>query len=772
MASRHSPLIVEPMTANSTSGGASEAAAARVIRLTATILGGVWILGLVPALTAEGSGLRSEGLGAALLLVLTAAWVAGLLLRWLPPSVFVGVVAATTIVVALNTEALALSGPYAVLVPWVNFATLMAALSLPTTRALFSIVAIAVSAFVAVSASALSSGDFLEAWRGCVLMAAYPVAVGIAALVTARALIGIARVDDTAAAARLAAVEREERERAGVAERFQIFRLLHDTVINTLGAIREGSSSAHRIQERSRFDLSALAERSTVPAVAGQDRASGEPDPVRSVIDTAQTRAESLGLTLKVANSGTQTDVPRAVTEQMSAAVAEALVNVSKHSDQTSADIRVTGGQDWLEVRVSDPGKGFGRQSFSAPESIRVRCNSVGIEAAARPRVGGGAVIVLNWVRPSEVAPAEDADGVLVEAVIPATRRASICLVSLFVVNTLLVVGVQPVGGAVVGLVVIIAAITWALFAARSGVPVRWYVSLTLVVAAALVAFLPTFRVPGCAAIGISWWGALGSAFCVVVIVLLSGRALWITLGCIGYVIGITLVIAWMGPAAEGCVADAMPSIVLTDVAFVGGMIAFRRMLTTYGARAEQWNSATRASTARAAAVREHERVRATTFDSVLTEVRPLLQGLADGTLEPGDATVRQHCAEEERYLRALLKVDPDLGGLGDAITRALQRAHAHGAVLSVQCAEKVHEPTPDQLAAIEVVVREVVDALPAASEGFLTLFPTRDGASMTIVTPALDCDQLLAADHRGVGGFEVHQSVDEDEMLVELVWG
>ena len=90
---------------------------------------------------------------------------------------------------------------------------------------------------------------------------------------------------------------------------------------------------------------------------------------------------------------------------------------------------------------------------------------------------------------------------------------------------------------------------------------------------------------------------------------------------------------------------------------------------------------------------------------------------------------------------------------------------------MSVQCAEKVHEPTPDQLAAIEVVVREVVDALPAASEGFLTLFPTRDGATMTIVTPALDCDQLAAADHRGVGGFEVQQSVDEDPMLVELVW-
>jgi hypothetical protein len=34
-----------------------------------------------------------------------------------------------------------------------------------------------------------------------------------------------------------------------------------------------------------------------------------------------------------------------------------------------------------------------------------------------------------------------------------------------------------------------------------------------------------------------------------------------------------------------------------------------------------------------------------------------------------------------------------------------------------------------------------------------------------------LDCDQLLAADRRGVGGFAVQQSVDEDQMLVELVW-
>jgi hypothetical protein len=60
-----------------------------------------------------------------------------------------------------------------------------------------------------------------------------------------------------------------------VAERFQIFRLLHDTVINTWERFAR-IEFGYRIQERSRFDLSALAERSTVP-VAGRTALLGNP---------------------------------------------------------------------------------------------------------------------------------------------------------------------------------------------------------------------------------------------------------------------------------------------------------------------------------------------------------------------------------------------------------------------------------------------------------------------------------------------------------------
>lgn len=74
---------------------------------------------------------------------------------------------------------------------------------------------------------------------------------------------------------------------------------------------------------------------------------------------------------------------------------------------------------------------------------------------------------------------------------------------------------------------------------------------------------------------------------CVVVIVLLSGKAQWIIAGCMGYSIGMGLIIAGLGPELNAASWNRCPRIVFTDIAFVGALIAFRRMLTRYGTRAE-----------------------------------------------------------------------------------------------------------------------------------------------------------------------------------------
>lgn len=754
--------------------GPSARAGARVIWLTATAFCGIWMLGLIPAVTSSAGGLWSITLGLALLGLISIAWAACLLFRRLRPAHFVAVLAASVVVLAADTDPIALAGPYAALVPWVNLAALAAAMLLPVRAALLWIVGISLATLVVVLSSAVLSGEIAAAWRGCVLMAAYPIAVGIAALTTAKTLIQVAAADDVASEERLKTVASEERERAGIAERFQIARLLHDTVVNTFGAVREGASSPDLIQQRSAFDLHALETRDSTALVEDPDTSTGPNGPaaMTTVIEVAQSRAQSLGLTLSIAYQGTRCEMPPTVATEVKAAVSEALVNISKHSGTTSAALDIRSAATNFEVRISDRGKGFADASpIPVPESINLRCRAAGVHAQARRRPGGGAEIAMMWRRPAPGGPESASSNVeLLASLIPATRRFTISLLGLFAINTLLVAGVQSVGGAVAALALIAAVIAVAIALAARGIPIPWFMSLTLALSAGVVVYTPTLDVAGCDAIGIGWWGALGGSLCIVVIVLLSGKALWIVAGCGCFLTGIGLIVVELGASAS-CAVDSMPAILLTDVAFVGAVIAFRRMLTRYGERAEQSKSATEEVITRTAAIREHERVRAVILESVVAEVRPLLAGLADGSIDPTQPQIRQRCSDEEVYLRALVKIDPDLGALGDAITLCVQLAHSRGAILAVQCAEKVYEPSGDQLAAIEAVLRATVEGLPVGAQAWVTLFRLSEGASMTIVAPVPFRSLTAEVSSRTVENFTLSEATDDDQVLVELGW-
>lgn len=752
--------------------GASERAGARVVWLTATAFCGIWIVGLIPAVTSPGGGMREPLVGLVLLVVVALAWAACLLMRRVSPRLFVAILALSVVILAATTEPTSLAGPYAALVPFVNLAALMAAMLLPVREAVCWIVGIALAAMVVVLVSAVISAELWVAWRGCLLMAAYPIAVGIAALSTVWTLLDVAAADDSATQERLHTIARVERERAGVAERFQISRLLHDTVVNTFGAVREGLSDPALIRERSSFDLQALGSRATQQTSQQQPGAvspqtSGA---LTAIIQSAQARARTLGLTLTVVFEGTKTDVPSAVAAEVGAAVGEALVNISKHSGTDRADLRLTSTSGGFEIRVGDRGHGFA--TTTTPRSIALRCGAVGVNSSARPRPGGGAEIVMTWQRPnadqqSQIAPSS----VLFSSLIPATRRFSICLLTLFVINTVLVIGEQSVTWSAVALILIAAAVATAIATAARGIPIPWYASLFLAVSALLVVYLPTVGVAGCQAIGIGWWGALGSSMCVVVIVLLSGKAQWIIAGCMGYSIGMGLIIAGLGPDSMSCVVESMPAIVFTDIAFVGALIAFRRMLTRYGTRAEESKLATEEAIARTAAIREHERIRSVILESVIAEVQPLLGELADGSLDPTDPRVRKRCSDEEVYLRALVKIDPDLGALGDAMTLCVQLAHSRGASLSVQCAEKVVEPSSAQLDAIQQILHTTVETLPVGAEAWVTLFREPNAASMTIVAPATDRNLGAPAGAELINKFRVDEETEGDQVLVELSW-
>lgn len=252
--------------------------------------------------------------------------------RRVSPRLFVAILALSVVILAATTEPTSLAGPYAALVPFVNLAALMAAMLLPVREAVCWIVGIALAAMVVVLVSAVISAELWVAWRGCLLMAAYPIAVGIAALSTVWTLLDVAAADDSATR-RAAAHDRAGRTRAG-GRRRTLPNLPPPTRHRRQHLRRrtrrpqrprsypgnEAASTSKSRQQSNAANLTTTAGRRFAPDVGA----------LTAIIQSAQARARTLGLTLTVVFEGTKTDVPSAVAAEVGAAVGEALVNISK----------------------------------------------------------------------------------------------------------------------------------------------------------------------------------------------------------------------------------------------------------------------------------------------------------------------------------------------------------------------------------------------------------------------------------------------------------
>lgn len=760
--------------------GSSRNATNRVIRRTATVLSGIWMAGLIPAIISGGSGLRSTGLALVLLTLIVLAWFVCLILHLLPVTVYVAVISASVIVMTLNTYPVSLADPYAALVPWINLAALMAAMLLTSKWGSRTVFGIATSAFVVIMSVAFVSGDLPDTWGRLLLMAVYPMAIGMAAVGTVRAWVTVAETSDRAAAQRLEAIAQEERERVGRQERFSIARLLHDTVINTFGAIRDGSSAIPNelVQQRCVLDIAAL-ERATqsknecktvsVASSAGAYEA--------YLVAFALQRAGVLNVELTISVSGTCPELPENARSAICGAVGEALLNVSKHAGTNRAKLTINCSADAFEVNVRDYGDGFVSADAPVhpkPESISERCARAGVMVKIESPPGGGTQVVLSWhPRLSETVPQQQRTGILLDSLIPTAKWLTYWLVGLFVVNTVIVVGSEPVAGSLAAVIMLGLVIWAAIWASTKSVPIPWFVSGLLVLAAGLVAYLPASGTPGCARIGLGWWGSLGGTFCVVMLVLLSGQVVWIVAGCVTYLIGIAALIVQITPEGVACVVDSMPAILMTDVAFVLALVAFRRLLIRYGDQAERSQAETAEAMKRVVAMREHERVRMVNLERVLKAVRPLLSGLADGSIDPSDQTVRLRCANDETYLRSLIQIDPDQEALGFVLTDAVQTARSQGRSLSIRSAERVAEPRVDALRRIHEILSAVIDILSRDREAVVTLFTRSNGAAMTILVPVEMADAGVIPQFHSFSSDDllVTELTEDDQLLIELSW-
>lgn len=158
-------------------------------------------------------------------------------------------------------------------------------------------------------------------------------------------------------------------------------------------------------------------------------------------------------------------------------------------------------------------------------------------------------------------------------------------------------------------------------------------------------------------------------------------------------------------------------------------------MRVSLAARQAALASRSAAERAAAAAIQQERQSRLAVLEK---EALPLLRGIADETLDPTEASVREKCARHAAVLRHSLTGDaPGAGELMAGLGPALQAAAARGLPVTVQLIGDPGTPRPSVVRAVLATMDAVISALPP-HQVMLTVLASGDDVELylTFGTP------------------------------------
>ena len=483
---------------------------------------------------------------------------------------------------------------------------------------------------------------------------------------------------DAMALARARAAALAARAEAGQAELRRVFRLIHDTVMNTLGAVaRLASLDRVSVAERCAADLEVLHSVDSRPSR----------DPA-SVVRSIRERAGMLGLSL---DSGPIPDGPRlapGVGEVLEGAAWEALNNIAKHSGQHSARLDWTWDGQVGRLAITDGGRGVHAGSAEAQRlrgSIEERCATSGISPSVVSSPGSGTSVILTWEAPASTSAADGPMPVEHElAAILAESVRGICAV--LAVSGVIAAIALPPGPArwgcigALGVVLALGGVAHLRMRGRPASPP----GLVYPVATMLATWAPAVTLEGCSRSG-SWnWGPLAGIAVLSAAILLDRRSWVIVASVAAYVLGNLRIIAEVGSGAPACTQEAV-TVLVVNLALILGVLAYRRQLTRAWGDGRRQHDAMLAELAGAARAEQVLRTRRELLGITLRVSEPVLLGLSRGEMDPGDPDVRAQAARAERILRSLAAIpvgDPE--GAGRALTDLVLSANDRGIALTL----------------------------------------------------------------------------------------
>jgi hypothetical protein len=148
-------------------------------------------------------------------------------------------------------------------------------------------------------------------------------------------------------------------------------------------------------------------------------------------------------------------------------------------------------------------------------------------------------------------------------------------------------------------------------------------------------------------------------------------------------------------------------------VAFLVVFATLRPTMRTHAALAARSAALASRSAAEREAVTAVRADRRRRLGMLEMEALPLLRGIAEGTLDPADAGVRDRCARHAADLRRVLADQSRAAGLLAELEPALRSAAARGLPVEVQVVGEPLRPVPEVAAAALAAVGSTLSALP-----------------------------------------------------------
>jgi hypothetical protein len=550
-------------------------------------------------------------------------------------------------------------------------------------------------------------------------------------------------------------------------------RVLHDTAINTLGAIANGGRAVDEpdvVRMRCMADIATL---ETLRSVTGGDMAArhGFRDAIRptgirvryaGLPDDEVTRTEAL--------------LPARVVRAFSRVVAEAVQNAAKHSGAEEAVVSITRTADAVRVAVSDQGVGIQTDrghGLGVERSILARAREAGIRAEIESTPGQGTTVTLDYDlgdTPHDVeaqARTPEVESGSVEDLVRQLRSRAVFALS---------AGLVGVGVALAALnhpgeatpewlmVAVVAAASWLAWRERDRTRHSAWTTIALM-AAGPVAFVLSAWAVGFGTTDPILWQAIAPTGPLLALMIASLPGTVKTLGFSAYLLTVGAAAASVAPTSlEAALVTVVAGLV--GIGLVLSVMSFVRGLAAVATRANQERREAFTVGLELAAVEAAAESRRRWREAGLEKSVSLLRAIGEGRVAPSDPAIRDRCAEEEAFLRQLLLLNPELIQMGTWFARALNASRSKGVGLTVRSGAA--DATADDAPHFGSTLLTAVDALPPGAKLTTSFFATTGGLKMTLVAPTPHLVAALGSGAHRINVLKLQTLGKQD--LVELV--